>query len=137
MLDLDVQEYLAAALRAGAAGFLLKDTDPEQLVRAVRTLAEGGSVLDPAVTRAVIGGYIAAEAEATAAEAVEALTPREREVLATARGWPIPRSPSGWDWRPAPSRTMCGRCSASWAGSTASRPRSSPTAPGSSRADRR
>ncbi|AGP57107.1 transcriptional regulator [Streptomyces rapamycinicus NRRL 5491] len=77
----DVQEYLAAALRAGAAGFLLKDTDPEQLVRAVRTLAEGGSVLDPAVTRAVIGGYLAAEAEATAAEAVEALTPREREVL--------------------------------------------------------
>ncbi|OPF84690.1 DNA-binding response regulator [Streptomyces antioxidans] len=77
----DVQEYLAAALRAGAAGFLLKDTDPEQLVRAVRTLAEGGSVLDPAVTRAVIGGYLAAEAEVTAAEAVEALTPREREVL--------------------------------------------------------
>ncbi|MBL1114550.1 response regulator transcription factor [Streptomyces sp. 110] len=77
----DVQEYLAAALRAGAAGFLLKDTDPEQLVRAVRTLADGGSVLDPAVTRAVIGGYLAAEAEATAAEAVEALTPREREVL--------------------------------------------------------
>ncbi len=77
----DVQEYLAAALRAGAAGFLLKDTDPEQLVRAVRTLAEGGSVLDPAVTRAVIGGYLAAEAEATAAAAVEALTPREREVL--------------------------------------------------------
>lgn len=78
----DVQEYLAAALRAGAAGFLLKDTDPEQLVRAVRTLAQGGSVLDPAVTRAVIGGYLAAEAEVTAAEAVEALTPREREVLA-------------------------------------------------------
>ncbi|CDR09027.1 response regulator [Streptomyces iranensis] len=77
----DVQEYLAAALRAGAAGFLLKDTDPEQLVRAVRTLAQGGSVLDPAVTRAVIGGYLAAEAEATAAAAVEALTPREREVL--------------------------------------------------------
>ncbi|QKV94382.1 response regulator transcription factor [Streptomyces sp. NA02950] len=78
----DVQEYLAAALRAGAAGFLLKDTDPEQLVRAVRTLAQGGSVLDPGVTRAVIGGFLAAEAEATASEAVEALTPREREVLA-------------------------------------------------------
>ncbi|MBL1095409.1 response regulator [Streptomyces coffeae] len=78
----DVQEYLAAALRAGAAGFLLKDTDPEQLVRAVRTLAQGGSVLDPGVTRAVIGGFLAAEAEVTASEAVEALTPREREVLA-------------------------------------------------------
>ncbi|WP_421110228.1 response regulator [Streptomyces sp. NEAU-S77] len=78
----DAQEYLTAALRAGAAGFLLKDTDPEQLVRAVRTLAQGGSVLDPGVTGAVIGGYLAAEAEATAATAVDALTPREREVLA-------------------------------------------------------
>ncbi|GHG65474.1 response regulator [Streptomyces griseocarneus] len=77
----DADEYLAAALRGGAAGFLLKDTDPEQLVRAVRTLAAGGSVLDPGVTRAVIGGYLAAEAETTAAEAVRALTPREREVL--------------------------------------------------------
>ena len=54
----DAQEYLTAALREGAAGFLLKDSDPEQLVRAVRTLAEGGSVLDPGVTRAVIGGYL-------------------------------------------------------------------------------
>ncbi|MFI9204816.1 response regulator [Streptomyces sp. NPDC053048] len=78
----DADEYLAAALRGGAAGFLLKDTDPEQLVRAVRTLASGGNVLDPGVTRAVIGGYLAADAGATAAEAVQALTPREREVLA-------------------------------------------------------
>ncbi|MEX2984600.1 response regulator [Streptomyces sp. C36] len=77
----DADEYLAAALRGGAAGFLLKDTDPEQLVRAVRTLAAGGSVLDPGVTRAVIGGYLAAEAETTAASAIQALTPREREVL--------------------------------------------------------
>ncbi|MBO0653036.1 response regulator transcription factor [Streptomyces triculaminicus] len=77
----DADEYLAAALRGGAAGFLLKDTDPEQLVRAVRTLAAGGSVLDPGVTRAVIGGYLAAEAETTAAAAIQALTPREREVL--------------------------------------------------------
>ncbi|WFB08903.1 response regulator transcription factor [Streptomyces sp. LX-29] len=88
----DVQEYLAAALRAGAAGFLLKDTDPEQLVRAVRTLAQGGSVLDPGVTRAVIGGFLAAEAEATASAAVRALTPREREVLALlGEGLPNPQ----------------------------------------------
>ncbi|MEV4442471.1 response regulator transcription factor, partial [Streptomyces sp. NPDC049577] len=60
----DADEYLSAALRSGAAGFLLKDTDPEQLVRAVRTLASGGSVLDPGVTRAVIGGYLAADAAA-------------------------------------------------------------------------
>ncbi|MCC3769694.1 response regulator transcription factor [Streptomyces sp. UNOC14_S4] len=78
----DANEYLASALRGGATGFLLKDTDPQQLVQAVRTLAAGGSVLDPGVTRAVIGGYLAAEAETTAAHAVAALTPREREVLA-------------------------------------------------------
>ncbi|MEV0261665.1 response regulator transcription factor [Streptomyces sp. NPDC050617] len=77
----DADEYLTAALRAGASGFLLKDTDPEQLVRSVRTLAAGGSVLDPGVTRAVIGGYLAAGAEHRAAEAVRGLTPREREVL--------------------------------------------------------
>ncbi|MEV5598300.1 response regulator transcription factor [Streptomyces sp. NPDC052496] len=78
----DVQEYLTAALREGADGFLLKDSDPEQLVRAVRTLAEGGSVLDPGVTRAVIGGFLTAEDQAAAARAVRALTPRESEVLA-------------------------------------------------------
>ncbi|MCB5911174.1 response regulator [Streptomyces pinistramenti] len=78
----DAQEYLTAALREGAAGFLLKDSDPEQLVRAVRTLAAGGSVLDPGVTRAVIGGYLTAEDQAAAAQAVRGLTPRESEVLA-------------------------------------------------------
>ncbi|MBZ4018607.1 response regulator [Streptomyces purpurogeneiscleroticus] len=78
----DAQEYLTAALREGASGFLLKDSEPEQLIRAVRTLAAGGSVLDPGVTRAVIGGYLNAETQAAAAEAVRALTPRESEVLA-------------------------------------------------------
>lgn len=78
----DAQEYLTAALREGAAGFLLKDSDPEQLVGAVRTLAAGGSVLDPGVTRAVIGGFLTAEDQAAAARAVQALTPRESEVLA-------------------------------------------------------
>ncbi|GAA2707593.1 MULTISPECIES: response regulator transcription factor [Streptomyces] len=77
----DTEEYVAAALRAGATGFLLKDTDPEELVRSVRALAAGRSVLAPGVTRAVIGGYLAADAAGTAAEAVRSLTPREREVL--------------------------------------------------------
>ncbi|MEU2788923.1 response regulator transcription factor [Streptomyces sp. NPDC007100] len=78
----DAQEYLTEALREGAAGFLLKDSDPGQLVGAVRTLAAGGSVLDPGVTRAVIGGFLTAEDQAAAARAVQALTPRESEVLA-------------------------------------------------------
>ncbi len=50
----DTDEYLAAALRAGATGFLLKDTDPEELVRAVRALAAGSSVLAPGVTLSLI-----------------------------------------------------------------------------------
>ncbi|MEC4019447.1 response regulator transcription factor [Streptomyces sp. H27-D2] len=79
----DAEEYLSAALRLGAAGFLLKDTEPEELVTAVRTLASGASTLDPGVTRAVIGGYLASAAGSeAAARAVRVLTAREREVLA-------------------------------------------------------
>ncbi|MGW8376766.1 response regulator transcription factor [Streptomyces sp. ODS28] len=77
-----IDEYLAGALRAGAAGFLLKDTEPEQFLQAVRSLAAGGSVLDPRMTRTVIGGYLEKESGGSeAAEVVRGLTPREREVL--------------------------------------------------------
>ncbi|MEV8022794.1 response regulator transcription factor [Streptomyces sp. NPDC086554] len=79
----DTDEYLATALREGAAGFLLKDTDPEQLVRAVRVLAAGGSALDPSVTRTVIGGYVEGTDDAQEAKkAAGSLTVREQEVLA-------------------------------------------------------
>ncbi|MEU9111001.1 response regulator transcription factor [Streptomyces sp. NPDC048483] len=79
----DADEYLAATLRHGATGFLLKDTEPEQLVQAVRALASGGSTLDPAVARTLIGGYLDASGGAEgAARAVRTLTDREREVLA-------------------------------------------------------
>ncbi|MFI9047423.1 response regulator [Streptomyces sp. NPDC053427] len=79
----DADEYLATALRHGASGFLLKDTEPEQLVQAVRALAAGGSTLDPGVARALIGGYLHASGGAEgAASAVRTLTEREREVLA-------------------------------------------------------
>ena len=79
----DTDEYIGTALRAGAAGFLLKDTAPEQLVHAVRVLAAGGSVLSPAVTRTVIGGYVdGAGPDTEAAALTGSLTGRELDVLA-------------------------------------------------------
>jgi len=51
----DLDEYVFEALRLGASGFLLKDTDPEDLVHGVRTIAGGGALLSPSVTRQVIG----------------------------------------------------------------------------------
>lgn len=89
----DRDDYLAEALRAGASGFLLKNSSPEELVAAVRVVAGGDALLSPAVTRRVIEGFAQASAEQTAAiEAADAhtitpgseyeqLTEREREVL--------------------------------------------------------
>ncbi|MFF8433119.1 response regulator [Streptomyces bacillaris] len=54
----DVEEYLSAALRGGATGFLLKDTAPEQLEYAIRELVQGGSVIAPRAARTVIHGYV-------------------------------------------------------------------------------
>ena len=78
----DDEQVLAAALRAGANGFLLKDSAAEDLLRAVRTVAAGGSWLDPAVTGQVLAGYRSAAPEAAApAVPADLLTPREQEVL--------------------------------------------------------
>ena len=81
----DDEEVLAGMLRAGAAGFVLKGVPAEDLQRAVRTVAEGGAWLDPAVTARVLAIYrSAAPPAASAADlaALDALTSREREVLA-------------------------------------------------------
>jgi DNA-binding NarL/FixJ family response regulator len=75
-------EFITQALSSGAAGFLLKDTEPEQLIHAVRTLAAGGSVLSPAVTRTVINGYLGGSARPADVARIRAMSPREREVLA-------------------------------------------------------
>jgi DNA-binding NarL/FixJ family response regulator len=76
-------EILAAALRAGASGFLLKGVPAEDLQRAVRTVADGGAWLDPAVTGHVLSTYRAAAAPGSApGPALDVLTAREREVLA-------------------------------------------------------
>ncbi|WP_183092652.1 response regulator transcription factor [Nocardioides stalactiti] len=78
----DDDEMLSGALRAGAAGFLLKDSSADDLIRAVRTVAAGESWLDPAVTGRVLRGYRdSSPAVAANAGAADALTPRELEVL--------------------------------------------------------
>jgi DNA-binding NarL/FixJ family response regulator len=78
----DDDEILAAALRAGASGFLLKGVPADDLQRAVRTVAEGGAWLDPAVTGRVLTAYRAAPNVSSPAESLDVLTAREREVLA-------------------------------------------------------
>jgi DNA-binding NarL/FixJ family response regulator len=77
----DTDEYLGEALRLGASGFLLKDTDPEILVRSVRAVATGAGCLSPSVVRR-LGHPARATASYQASEAVSALSPRERQVLA-------------------------------------------------------
>lgn len=78
----DDDEVLSAALRAGAAGFILKDAPAEDLIRATRTVAEGGAWLDPAVTARVLDAYRAgAPGRAAGAAHIAALTPREGDVL--------------------------------------------------------
>jgi DNA-binding NarL/FixJ family response regulator len=79
----DLDEYVFGALRAGASGFLLKNTEAKQLLEAVRTVARGEGLISPAVTRRLIAEFAAKPVrEATADPALlDALTRREREVL--------------------------------------------------------
>lgn len=77
----DTDEYIQRALTMGACGFLLKDTDPEQLVQAVRALAAGSVVLSPNATRPFLDGQ-RDRAQRAAKQRVSALTQRERDVLA-------------------------------------------------------
>ena len=78
----DPDEYIYRALRAGASGFVLKDIPPESLVAAVRTVADGGAMLDPTVTRRLIGRFAGKLGAAqNYASRIDRLTDREREVL--------------------------------------------------------
>ncbi|MGI5120645.1 response regulator transcription factor [Marinactinospora thermotolerans] len=79
----ELDEYVFDALAAGAAGFLLKDSDPGELLRAVRVAAAGESLLSPSVTRRVIAEFAGgARTRGTPGPDLSALTEREREVLA-------------------------------------------------------
>jgi DNA-binding NarL/FixJ family response regulator len=80
----DLDEYVFGALRAGAAGFLLKDSDAARLIEAVRTVARGEGLIAPAVTRRLIAEFARAGAPGAGAadpSVLAVLTPREREVL--------------------------------------------------------
>lgn len=77
----DDDELLSGALRAGAAGFLLKDSPAEDLVRAVQTVASGRALLDPAITARVLETYRAAPETTGSAVRPDELTARELEVL--------------------------------------------------------
>jgi DNA-binding NarL/FixJ family response regulator len=76
----DVDEYLFGALQAGAAGFVLKDSEPTLLVDAVRAAAKGQGLIDPQVTRRTIRRFAGLVSRPAPAE-LELLTPREHEVL--------------------------------------------------------
>ncbi|HKY13030.1 MAG TPA: response regulator transcription factor [Gaiellaceae bacterium] len=74
-------DYIFEALSAGASGFLLKRTKPEELIAAIHTVAAGDSLLSPSVTRRVIDRMATQPPAALSGARLEALTPREREVL--------------------------------------------------------
>ena len=84
----DIDEYVFEALRAGASGFLLKDTEPAELLQAVRIVAGGEALLAPSVTRRLIEEFATRpDPHRTPPAALEVLTEREREVLSlVARG---------------------------------------------------
>jgi DNA-binding NarL/FixJ family response regulator len=76
-----LDEYVFEAIRSGASGFLVKDTEPEELVQAVRVVARGEALLSPSVTRKLIAEFAARAKEPQPTVGLDELTDREREVL--------------------------------------------------------
>jgi DNA-binding NarL/FixJ family response regulator len=77
----ELDEYVFEAIRSGASGFLVKDTEPVELLRAVRAVASGDALLSPGVTRRLIGAFANQTREPPASPALDSLTEREREVM--------------------------------------------------------
>ena len=78
----DLDEYVFEAIRVGANGFLVKDTEPAELLRAVRTVVDGDALLSPGVTRRLIQEFSARAKDPGGLPALDSLTDREREVVA-------------------------------------------------------
>jgi len=77
----DLDEYVFEAIRAGAAGFLVKDTNAAELIRAIQVVANGEALLSPGVTRRLIGEFAARTRAVRPVPGVDELTQREREVV--------------------------------------------------------
>jgi DNA-binding NarL/FixJ family response regulator len=78
----ELDEYVFEALRSGASGFLVKDTEPVELLRAVRAVAGGDALLSPSVTRRLIAEFATRTRDSRTTPQLDALTEREREVMA-------------------------------------------------------
>ena len=77
-----LDDHVFAALRAGASGFMVKDTEPADLLQALRVTMRGDALLSPGVTRRLISEFVARPADVLPSAEVDLLTPREREVVA-------------------------------------------------------
>jgi DNA-binding NarL/FixJ family response regulator len=78
----DLDEYVFEALRVGASGFLVKDTEPAELLHAVRVVAAGDALLSPGVTRRLVAEFAQRSRQPHAATELDVLTEREREIVA-------------------------------------------------------
>jgi DNA-binding NarL/FixJ family response regulator len=78
----DLDEYVFEALRVGASGFLVKNTEPAELIHAVRAVAAGDALLSPGVTKRLVAEFAAHTRQPRSATELDALTEREREVMA-------------------------------------------------------
>ncbi|MEW2163664.1 response regulator transcription factor [Streptomyces sp. NPDC007084] len=78
----ELDEYVFEAIRSGASGFLVKDTEPDELLRAVRAVVGGDALLSPGVTRRLIAEFAARSKEPDSVASLTGLTDREREVMA-------------------------------------------------------
>ena len=78
----ELDEYVARAVRAGASGFLVKDTEPVELLQAVRVVARGDALLSPGVTRRLVAEFASRSRQPHASKELDVLTEREKEIVA-------------------------------------------------------